>query len=440
MFIINGKTIYINSRTGSFSFSNNILDYDGYIDYDEVIREFNVKTLNICICISNSCNLKCDYCFNLKKDNKIMKSSEAIRLIDSMIKKFPNCDKYFVDLSGNGEPLLNLKTIIEINAFCKVMSNKLNKEILVSFVSNGVLLTKEIATLLQNEGILFGVSIDGNKKNHDDHRKDQSGQPTYNKIINNISSIKNRDYIGCAVTITNDVFDLVKTVDELALLFSTISIKPVRDLQYGLKIESIYKWIEEYKKLSKRILNDCQKNDISLLKRFLNGDDYFGKFIYRVFLEQLTLNRCDRNISRFCFDNNGKLFGCPPASEFKQLEIKKIDYRKSFKQQIEQLDHVCKNCSFVLYCGGECAIEIILNGKKNDAMCLFKTNLIKEAMYLKLEIEMNHKKQYNEIINFCLEKQKRYSKNNDLYDFLKLNPHLNFIEGKRKYDQLNKKY
>ena len=68
--------------------------------------------------------------------------------------------------------------------------NELNVEILVSFVSNGTLLTKEIAKILQNKGVLFGVSLDGNKYVHDLHRKNIKGEKTYDSIITNIESIE----------------------------------------------------------------------------------------------------------------------------------------------------------------------------------------------------------------------------------------------------------
>ncbi len=144
-----GENIYMNVASGKFSFNENECFFDGYLDVDEYIELFEPKFINICLSISNACNLKCSYCFNSAKTGKIMTSNEAISIIDKMINIFPNCEKYFVDLSGYGEPLLNLKTILDISDYCKDKSNLLRKEVLVSFVSNGLLLTSEIALILQ---------------------------------------------------------------------------------------------------------------------------------------------------------------------------------------------------------------------------------------------------------------------------------------------------
>jgi len=434
------KFIYINPTIGCFSFAKSSGQMQGYIDYEEVMNQFKPKFINICLCICNNCNLNCDYCFNEKKNQKIMTSDQADKIIDEMINRFPDCDKYYVDLSGNGEPLLNLKCILEINSFCKERSNLIRKEILVSFVSNGVLLTNKMAELLQKEGILFGISLDGNKHNHDLHRKTINGSPTYDLIMKNIKSIKFRDYIGCAITITNDVFNLVETIDDLSKYFNTISIKPVRDAELGLTRKSVNKWLNQYELLTLKIINDSKSGNWDTLKILINGDDYFGKFIYRAFLESRTLNRCDSRISRFCFDCYGHIYGCAPATKYNQLSIEKIDYQKAFRKQIENTKASCNNCLFYLFCGGECEIETIINKKINSDMCLFKQGLIKFAMYIKLFIEGNDIYLFNDIKNFCTEKANRFSKDEELYSFLNSHQDLNFTDGKNEYDQLNKKY
>jgi len=434
------KFIYINPAIGCFSFAKSSVQMEGFIDYEEVINQFDPKVLNICLCICNNCNLNCDYCFNEKKNQKIMTSDQADKIIDEMINRFPDCDKYCVDLSGNGEPLLNLKCILEINSFCKERSNLIRKEILVSFVSNGVLLSAKIVELLQKEGILFGISLDGNKKNHDLHRKTRNGSPTYDLIIKNIKSIKFRDYIGCAITITNNVFNLVNTIDELSKYFKTISIKPVRDAELGMTVKSVERWLNQYELLTLKIISDSKSGSWETLKTLINGDDYFGKFIYRAFLEIRTLNRCDSRISRFCFDCFGNIYGCAPATKYNQLSIENIDCLKSFRKQIENNRISCNNCLFYLFCGGECEIETTLNGKVNNNMCLFKQGLIKFAMYIKLFVEENDICLFNDIKNFCTEKANRFSKDKELYSFLNSHPKLSFINGKNEYDQLNKKY
>ena len=332
------ETIFYNEYNSMFSnnYSDEILLAD--IDLNEYIKNFKIINLNICVNISNICNLKCDYCFNNEKENQNFDIEKIKSLIMDFVNRYPECEKIFVDLSGKGEPLLKLSLIYEINDFCKELSNKIFKEILVSFVTNGVLLTPKIAKSLQDKGILFGVSIDGNKEIHDTYRKDVNGKGSYDIILENIKGIENMKYIGCAVTLTNNMFSLIDSLVSLTEYFNTISYKPVRDNKLGFNKKNLRKWLNEYKKLTIFLCDKIKEKDLKFIKTLLNGDDYFGKYIYRCLINSRTLNRCDAGISRFTINNDGKIFECPAQSLSCNNEIKNQPI-ENLKLQILQLKH-----------------------------------------------------------------------------------------------------
>ena len=95
------------------------------MDKNEYLSTFSPSSINICLNISNACNLRCTYCFNHNKSGKVMTEEIAYEAIDKMFEMFPNCDKYFVDLSGKGEPLLNLPIIFKIKEYCTKKVTKL---------------------------------------------------------------------------------------------------------------------------------------------------------------------------------------------------------------------------------------------------------------------------------------------------------------------------
>ena len=119
--------------------------------------------------------------------------------------------------------------ILKIKRYCEDKSNELNREVLVRLVSNGTLLNPLIADILQKNGILFGVSLDGNELIHDKHRKTKDGKNTYQTIIDNVNNILHHEYVGAACTLTNDVFSLKDSLIELSKTFNTVSYKPSRD-------------------------------------------------------------------------------------------------------------------------------------------------------------------------------------------------------------------
>lgn len=394
---------------------------------------FDVTTYTFCINISNGCNLKCDYCFNNRKDNLKTTADFAKKKISELLVKYPNGEKYVIDLSGKGEPLLNLDTILEISDYCLKLSDAIRKEILVSFVTNGTLLTEKTVNLLQNAGILFGISLDGNQHQHDKHRKFLNGADTYEKIMQNIRKIERREFLGCAITITNDSFNLLDNLLYLSQYFNTISVKPVRSSSMGINLDTS-NWKNEYWKIILYIIEEAKQNSVSLLKKLINGDDYLGKYIYRTFLNLRTINRCDESISRFCVDGNNT-YGCPVLSMDIANELRNKTSNYPSESIKENINFGCGECEMFFYCGGECTVEKQINKGLNKNMCEYKKMLISYAMYLKLEFMDKYFELFEEIIEFCLEKKSRLKKNDKLYDFLIKYPHLSFTEGKKLFEK-----
>ena len=59
--------------------------------------------------------------------------------------------------------------------------------------TNGLLLSKENYIKLQENGIGFGISLDGNKEVHDSHRVDLKGNKTFDNLINRLEDIRKID-------------------------------------------------------------------------------------------------------------------------------------------------------------------------------------------------------------------------------------------------------
>lgn len=442
------KEIYINSVNSNFSLKKEDLENDYYsLNFDLIkyqLENYQTSFATFCINLSNACNLKCDYCFNIKKNGKSMDLNTIKTFLDTCFKSFPHKDKYFVDVSGKGEPLLFLNKILEIKKYCVNKSNELRKEILVSFVCNGTLLSKEVASILQKNEILFGVSLDGNEYVHNLHRKTINGEDTYKTIIDNVKNIEFHDYVGAATTLTKDVFSLVDSLKELGEVFKTVGYKPARNCLEAFNEESIDKWLIEYDKLTLFLLDECKKNNDKYIKILLNGDDYFAKFIKRVMCGIRAHLRCDGGISRVSLDDDGNIYICPSAfgnQDFIVGDINNIDkekQRKIFDEQISK-SH-CYSCPVKYICGGECLIEKRLVNGNNRLMCKYKKHLVLLSMYFVLNLVENNYPMFVHLSNFCKSTLVRYQKDKDLDKFLNEHPEYNFTEGKKVFDHLYSKY
>ncbi|MBD5131584.1 MAG: radical SAM protein [Clostridiales bacterium] len=251
-----------------------------------------VSTVTMCLHISESCNLNCKYCF--KKIGGELGLDDIKRFVDCVMQVYPNADRYIIDMSGAGEPLLHKELALQIAKYCNSLSDRYLREFLPTFVTNGVLLTPDTVKELQSAGILFGVSLDGTKENHDKNRIFHNGKGSYDVVTNNIKAIEHNDYVGLAMTYTDG--NLLESFLSMSKLLPTISMKPVRYTDGELDIQAV---CDRYDKLVKFLLDETLSGDKKYIYSVINGDDYFGKFLKRTLLGRNVYGRCDAGIGRF---------------------------------------------------------------------------------------------------------------------------------------------
>jgi uncharacterized protein len=439
-----GQEVFFDPASSSFSLRDDFDENErksasAIVDF-ETVSFSQPSYYTFCLNVSDECNLRCDYCFNPEKSGTRLNSKEAISFLETLFSIFPNGEKYFVDLSGKGEPLLALKQVLEISDWCHQKQDEIRKEVLPQFVCNGTLLSPEIARVLQKHQILFGISIDGNSDVHNHHRKDQNNQATFDRIYVNIKGIENREYIGCATTLTKDVFPLLESVLFLSSLFKTLSYRPARG-PFGFDEASEKLWEGEYDRLANRLLIDMKANDYRLFFCLMNGEDLFGHFLGEMFGAKRVLTRCDAGISRFAFDVSQEIYPCAAASKISTLRLKEgEDLSQISATTFKAEAQVCADCPFKLFCGGDCPIERSRLGGVNKVMCRFKQHLIALAAFIERTTVKENLPFAIGCQQFLFEKEKRFHRDEELNRFLEEHPNLSFTQAKALYDGEKRKY
>lgn len=372
------------------------------------------KTITMSLNISNKCNLKCKYCFNQCKDGRQLTFEQCRVFMDNVIEMHKTANRFIVDISGSGEPLLSLDLVLLIAEYCRKKSNEINREVLVMFASNGILLSNDISELLKKNNILYGISLDGLKKDNK-YRIDFNNKNCFKKVMSNVKQIKNLDYVGVAVTLHSETQNLVRIVKKLSIYFSTISIKPVRNnFNYGLNENNIEGVISNYYNLCNFLLRQTiYKKNLKYIKALLNGDDYFGRYIYRIIMNQTVSSRCDIGFSRYSLGIDGEVYGCPALVGIKKVSLeRKLDVLRSKE---------CDNCYIRHICGGECMAnsykfskEFYLNDK---VMCTYKKNLFNLSIHL--VDKLKHHPVFDEIKEFCIKRHRREFLNPKIYEIMK---------------------
>ena len=254
LFTIKGKNIVLDIESGSIhvvdDFTKKILeDFDGENDEiiinkygneaREVIEELHYlidekmlfsKPLNVpenykpegkvkalCLIIAEDCNLACKYCFaggdygNVKHEK--MSVEVAIKAVDFLLKTTPESNHYEIDFFG-GEPLLNMETLREVTKYARNKEQEHNKKIKLTLTTNGILLTDDVITWLNDNNISIVLSLDGRKSVHDNMRPDKGGNGTFDRILPNFKKLvdsRNGENYYLRGTYTKKNLDFTKT-------------------------------------------------------------------------------------------------------------------------------------------------------------------------------------------------------------------------------------
>ncbi|QQG52754.1 MAG: radical SAM protein [Candidatus Falkowbacteria bacterium] len=148
--------------------------------------------------MTDYCNLNCRYCFiegAIKPDyqRRIMNTETAQATIDKFAeiignKKFPK--KPSIVFYG-GEPLENFSTIkFSLEYLAKKTKSGTIQKVDNVIITNGTLITDEIALVLKKYKVLVAVSLDGPEEIHDYNRVFHSGKGSFAKTMNGINCLQ----------------------------------------------------------------------------------------------------------------------------------------------------------------------------------------------------------------------------------------------------------
>jgi uncharacterized protein len=160
--------------------------------YEEKIQSTSSGSFVATILTSMSCNLRCKYCYeqeNLSND-QFMSSEMASRVSNWLIWKIAEQDvKRMNVVFFGGEPLLNCNAIESIGATLEESCKAFGIEWKAGVITNGTLLTAEVAEILSRAGISWAkVTLDGDEAAHDRLRPFANGHGTYRRIMDNLAS------------------------------------------------------------------------------------------------------------------------------------------------------------------------------------------------------------------------------------------------------------
>lgn len=253
--------------------------------------------------LTQRCNLSCDYCYIGKTADR-MSLDVADQIINFAYRNTPLSEDIDIGFFG-GEPLLEFPLLEEVTRRIQAHQGFDPGRVKLSVVTNGTLLTAEIAHFLRQHRIAITISCDGPADVHDKHRRFPDGRGTSKAVEGGIQtalSVLERVPV-------NAVYrpDTMEYLPEVIDYFSSLGVR-----QIYLNADFSACWAE---KDVRRIAPIFQRLANRYMDFYRAGLPHFISLIDSKITVMLRggyqpLERCRMGTGEFAFAPSGHVFPC----------------------------------------------------------------------------------------------------------------------------------
>lgn len=348
---------------------------------------------SMCLLVSQTCNMKCSYCFvdggSFGGDERLMSERVAKDSILYLLNnsKIRNVE---VDFFG-GEPLLNWEVVKKTIIFGKGEAEKRKKRIRFSLTTNGVLLNQEKMDFFDKYKVSLIFSLDGPKSINDMYRKMRDGRRSFSFVWDKAKMLRDRRSEGYYIRGTFTRKNLnIKEISNFFWKneFPYLSLEPAilpEDNGMAIKNEDLSIILKEYEDVAEEIYKRRRKGENYHFYHFnidLEGGPCTGKMSFG----------CGAGVEYMAVDVNGDIYPCHWFSEFPEMRMGNIytgideAKRKKFIEANILDNKKCKTCWAKYLCGGGCLAHSYLRYKDlftpPEEFCTLQKRRIEIGLFL----------------------------------------------------------
>lgn len=285
------------------------------------IKSALANTPQITFEVTDSCNLRCEYCAYGKlyadydkREDKMLSTKVAKRFIDYMAALWASPDNHSVNNNlyvgfYGGEPLLNMPFIAKTIAYMDAGGHA--KHFTYNMTTNAMLLDRYMDFLVEHDFNLL-ISLDGNAEN-DSYRVKANGKPSFEQVTSNIDKLRASypEYFAKKVNFNavlhnrNSVVDIRSFIKER--YGKTPSIGDINDA--GIRDEMKEEFKRMYRNSYESLLQNENYDEIEK-EMFLSSPTYHSATI---FLMQNSPFKYE-NYNELLFGKNENITFCPTGT------------------------------------------------------------------------------------------------------------------------------
>lgn len=316
------------------------------------------------IILNNKCNLSCKYCYaNGGSYNQEINAIDSKKIENLISKIIP---KHFNDIGTvmffGGEPLISFKTIVRIvDKFEYLYSSGLIRRIpQYTIVTNGTLITDEIARFFYEKDFGVTISIDGEENVHNILRPFKNGDASFDYVDKAIFLLKKYKVNIQLLEVTYTLLHRNKNISK-------------DDLKFYLS--------NRYGDIS-IFISDCIGDSELSLADDLNLDENINyekqsklATLRNIINSNYDSNYCDAGRESFAISPSGKMIPCHFFMGHNEYIIgdlnKEIIFNKNYNNLLEYFNYLkdyhikkCSNCWIKDICS-ECPASLLIYNKDN---------------------------------------------------------------------------
>ena len=336
--------------------------------------------------VSSICNLACEYCYYLEKNNLYKTDDKTDKFImsEALLEKFT---QQYIESQTQPQILFSWhggETLMRPLSFYKRAMELQQKyargrTIANSIQTNGTLLAVEGCRFFKENNWRVGVSIDGPQELHDEYRRNKQGLPSWAKVMKGIDLLNKHGVEWNALAVVND-FNADYPLD-FYHFFKEIG---CRYIQFTPIVERIAP------KSDGRYLASPMDNPQAQLADFSVSPEQWGNFLCTIFDEwvrndvgQYYIQLFDSTLANWIgeqpgvctmaqtcghagvMEYNGDVYACDhfvfPEYKLGNInthtltEMMYSDREQAFgAAKRDSLPQQCKDCTYLFACNGEC--------------------------------------------------------------------------------------
>ena len=387
--------------------------------------------------ITGKCNIRCKYCYN-SKFNAVEEVSNQLTIdeIEQLIKQAADmgCTTY---IFSGGEPFVR-QDIDKIISFCPEDSK-------VSAITNCMLINEEVLDKISKYPQFKELKISWDGFNS--HNSIRVGSD-YNKIINNIKLIHEK-LPDCNIII-NTIINKY-SITELLDLYEKLKELGIKHWRIDMPFNS-GRYEENRDDLSEVDFEDIILTYRDLLKKYFEDGKPMILEIFNVYKSQIKLvdyhdfdldaHPCAYYNNTITVRPNADLTFCPSLGfkianwrDTHSLEeaVKTAEQHEYMNVKIRNIDQ-CVNCRYLKLCGGGCradAVSWLNNENEVDPVSCSIMPLIEKHIVPLFDEE--DAQIYRKLIDKNKDYPTQYKNSLDIYNHLKLNNPVKFVNSTENY-------